>query len=504
MTDLVQSLSTFGESILAWCIATNTSTALLLLAAFIADRILSQRVAAAWRIMFYFPVLIRVLLPLNLTWAVPFWSIPHSVASDTTSILPFAAASSSHADSAPHTSGPFWATAVTAVYILGVLGLAVLWLSDIRTVRRIIAQSSLHATVSDVHVSPVSGPMVAGVIRPRIIIPAWLMEADCVSLILAHERAHITRRDPLLVAGLRLLCTLAWPIVPAWIAAARIRALIEHACDDLALSSPSSRHQETIMKYAQALIEVADRSNHLPRSLAFGASLQSRIVSLRPSSRWPRGVQFTLTIFAASGLVACSVARPSATSTDLKDQQPALQPAETAPTPKGRATWDLRETAPAPRANNFVDAPSAQKRIINVQIMSGRAPVAGLYANAAHPKVAVASTEQLAGSLMQLTDVTILAAPRLLVHVDQPAAIEVGNDQRKFSVQLQVHPSAPGTVRATLNYIEGDEYVLKNSTLQFNKGECSVISIPSLNPATPPRTLIITIDMPGEETLFGC
>lgn len=505
MTDILTSLSTFGESLLSWCISTNLSTVVLLVLAIIADRLLSRRLAAAYRIALYIPVVLKVILPLDFTWAVPFWVSPTPSPNTATPILPFAASSAFILDCVPPDSFSTRGIIVTAAYAFGVVALVAWWCCDLRKVHRIIATARRDIADSDILISQIVGPMVAGAFSPRILVPTWLIGSDALPLILAHERAHIARRDPLFAAALRLMCALAWPILPLWIATSRIRALMEHACDDIALGSPTSRQQETIMKYAHALIEVADRSTHLPRTLAFGTSLQSRIVSLRAGRRWPRALQIALATFAASSLVACSVARPGSSQAQSGSPAESQSPtAESTSVPRNSASWDLRQTTPAPRASNLVDAPSAETRIINVRIISGHVPVAGLYANPSAPKLVIAPTDQLAGSLMQLTDVTTLAAPRLLVHIDQPAAIQVGNDQHQFSVQLQVHPSATGTTSATLNYLESDQYVLKNYPLLFKKSECAVVSIPASSPGKPQRTLIITIDRPGEEAIFGC
>lgn len=507
MSDVLPSLSSFGESLLSWCLAANLSTVILLAAALIADVALSRRLAASWRIALYLPVLLRVLIPLDMTWAVPFWTLPAPAHSHVTLIAPFVVANSAPAVLASGAESSHWTTLAVSLYLTGIAAFLLIWLRDARKLRRIIARSQPDQTDSGILVSPIAGPMVAGVIRPRIIIPSWLIGSEALPLILAHEKAHIARRDPLVAGALRLVCTLAWPVLPVWIASSRILALIEHACDDLALGVPAARHQETIMKYAQAMIEVAHRSTHMPRSLAFGSSLRSRIASLRPARRWPAALQVALALITSSALVACSVARPGvAHNQDQGEDRPLDQSTnEAQPASNRRITWDLRDAAPAaPRPRNLVDSPSLERRIVNVRIISGHAPVAGLYDNPSAPKVVITDRDQLLERLMQLTDVNVIAAPRLLVHIDQPSAVQVGGDQQSFSVQMQVHPSAPGTTHASLSYVEGSTYILKSFQLHCKKGESCVISIPSAATGQPPRTLIITIDKPGEESAVGC
>ena len=60
--------------------------------------------------------------------------------------------------------------------------------------------------------------MIVGVIRPRIVLPAgWTSwPADKVSAILAHERAHVARRDPLVGALAQLNRAVFWFHPVSW------------------------------------------------------------------------------------------------------------------------------------------------------------------------------------------------------------------------------------------------------------------------------------------------
>ncbi len=82
-------------------------------------------------------------------------------------------------------------------------------------------------------------PFTAGLVRPTIVLPraaeAWT--EDRRRVVLAHELAHVRRRD--LVTHLlgRIACALYWFHPLVWLAARRARAEGERACDDLVLAT---------------------------------------------------------------------------------------------------------------------------------------------------------------------------------------------------------------------------------------------------------------------------
>ena len=104
----------------------------------------------------------------------------------------------------------------------------------------------------------VSSPMLAGMIRPRLILPA-----DAASLgdrtlrdVFLHELAHVRRRDIAASWLVTALLVLHWFNPLLWLAAWRVRVDRECACDALALSSMD--HAERF-DYGESLLALLSR-----------------------------------------------------------------------------------------------------------------------------------------------------------------------------------------------------------------------------------------------------
>lgn len=118
----------------------------------------------------------------------------------------------------------------------------------------------------DVLVSDEIGPAVIGLWHPRIVVPQWLLRAEehVRRLTLAHESEHVKARDPLLLlAGTVAVVLLPWNL-PLWWQWRRLRFAIEVDCDARVLSSGRVADAE----YAEALLNVAERSSGIPLAAA--------------------------------------------------------------------------------------------------------------------------------------------------------------------------------------------------------------------------------------------
>ncbi|HEY0063797.1 MAG TPA: M56 family metallopeptidase [Telluria sp.] len=160
---------------------------------------------------------------------------------------------------------------------------------------------------TDVLVAPDAGPAVVGILRPRIVLPEWLMQApqQQQALVMAHESSHLAARDPLLLAlALLLLAVMPWNLA-LWWQLRRLRHAIEVDCDARVL-----RDGHDLQAYGAALLEVGIRQSGLTGSMAAMAEsrsfLEQRLrIMIRGPGRWRGAVAVAL---AATALCAAAVA----------------------------------------------------------------------------------------------------------------------------------------------------------------------------------------------------
>ena len=84
-----------------------------------------------------------------------------------------------------------------------------------------------------VYLSGGIGPCVAGLLRPRIVMPVWLqlISPQQQALLLAHAQCRLAARDPLLLAlAYALIILMPWNL-PLWWQLHRLRFAIEVDCD---------------------------------------------------------------------------------------------------------------------------------------------------------------------------------------------------------------------------------------------------------------------------------
>jgi hypothetical protein len=109
-------------------------------------------------------------------------------------------------------------------------------------------------------------PVVAGVLRPRVLVPAsWPRWGQSVrQMVLAHERAHIDRRDPLIASLARVNRAVFWFHPLSWWMERHLSRLAERACDAAVV-----RDLGDSRRYAALLVEMAHRLRHQGRRVAW-------------------------------------------------------------------------------------------------------------------------------------------------------------------------------------------------------------------------------------------
>ena len=110
----------------------------------------------------------------------------------------------------------------------------------LRALRRAVtAGADASDEASPVWTTAVDTPMVVGARRPLVLLPAahaGRLDADEWAAVLAHERAHVERRDCAQQLVQRVLEASCWPHPAVWRLGARLRAERERCCDAHAVS----------------------------------------------------------------------------------------------------------------------------------------------------------------------------------------------------------------------------------------------------------------------------
>ncbi|MHC4136879.1 MAG: M56 family metallopeptidase [Planctomycetota bacterium] len=153
--------------------------------------------------------------------------------------------------------------------------------------------------------------------RVRVVIPADLtreMDAGQVESILAHELAHVRRRDHQARWIEWLACVLCWWNPVAWWARRNLRTNEEVCCDALVLESliPNPRtYANSLLTVVEFLSAPALRPPAMASGIVSGGSLERRfkmILSAKPLARTPRWLR-ALALLSALALLPLGIAQ---------------------------------------------------------------------------------------------------------------------------------------------------------------------------------------------------
>lgn len=298
-----------GHALAGWLLPVNAWTAALLACALLLDRALARRARASLRMALYAPVALRVVVPLS-------WSLHLGHLSRAAMAMPLQMLSAGASTEARGVGG--WSAGLALVYLAVVATLVVRAVVCRRRLARALASARVVHGIDapcPVLAHRDRGPMVVGLWEPRIVLPEAILgvaSGPALSCILGHESAHVRRGDPWLAALMEAMLVVAWPVLPLWIAAARVRHLVELACDEAALSGADAAARR---RYGHVLLDVAEQGSLAfagAEALHFGSTLRARIEAIALQRPWPRVLQAILVGAAVAGFVACSSAGPGA------------------------------------------------------------------------------------------------------------------------------------------------------------------------------------------------
>ncbi|HYP08822.1 MAG TPA: M56 family metallopeptidase, partial [Bryobacteraceae bacterium] len=197
-----------------------------------------------------------MLMPVATLWIEP---IPLWIASDAQPQVTFL---SSEISTAPLSSGgdspssprPDARVSIPSILVAGWLVGAFVMLARLAIGLWLAKRLLARATEIEVGVreSPmVYAPVTLGLFKPVVLLPSdWRdWDPDKLRAVLAHERSHVTRRDPLRQFAASILRSVAWFHPLAWWIRAHLLELAELASDDAAIAITGDR-----ITYAEALL----------------------------------------------------------------------------------------------------------------------------------------------------------------------------------------------------------------------------------------------------------
>lgn len=210
--------------------------------------------------------------------------------------------------------GSVMAGLLTCLYFAGVVLLLLAWLARMLGTARFVGATRAVPVGGGVDCGAVpvresAGlrfPLTWGIVRPEIVLPGswqnWPPE-KC-RAILAHEYAHVRRRDTLTTAVSGLVCCLFWAQPLVWLAHRRLRLAAEQSCDDEVVAAGMAP-----AAYAEVLLEVVRGHRHgTALAMASPTGLPARIRSLLDPDL--RRTPMNARRFSASATLALAVILP--------------------------------------------------------------------------------------------------------------------------------------------------------------------------------------------------
>ena len=223
-----------------------------------------------------------------------------------------------HAAPPPPARGPAWPAVAFLVYCAGLILLlartGVGWCAASRVARVAEPVADAAGAVRVRQSDGVATPVTVGVLKPCIVLPrewAGWPEAK-LRAVLAHESAHVRRRDALVALAARLNRCLFWFHPLAWWLERKLAITAEQACDEAGV-----RAMGEVRAYARVLLEMAESVRRNGGRLSWqgsgmdGGALEQRIDQVlrgglaRRLSRSRKAAVFAACAAVIFGVAAC-------------------------------------------------------------------------------------------------------------------------------------------------------------------------------------------------------
>ena len=200
--------------------------------------------------------------------------------------------------------------------VLWLIGAAVMLLYTALTYRRLHRRvcTAVRLQENIFQSEQIGAPFVLGIVRPRIYLP-FAMQAQDMTHVIAHEQAHLRRKDHLWKPLGFLLLTLHWFNPLIWLAYVLLCRDIELACDEKVIKELDARQRAD---YSQALLSCSvNRRTIAACPLAFGeVGVKRRIQSVLTYKK-PAFWLIVVAILASVAVAVCFLTDPKDTVKDV-------------------------------------------------------------------------------------------------------------------------------------------------------------------------------------------
>ena len=219
----------------------------------------------------------------------------------------------------PTNNGNNVMTILTIVWIIGILLLATYTIISYQRLNRKV-DTAVHYKDNIFQSENVSSPFVLGIINPRIYLP-FNMNGQNLEHVVAHEQAHICRKDHWWKPLGFLLLTIYWFNPLMWLAYVLLCRDIELACDEKVIKGLSNEQRAD---YTQALVACSvNRRMIAACPLAFGeVGVKERVKSVMNYKK-PAFWVIIISVIVCVGVAVCFLTNPKQDSYTLRIVVPA-------------------------------------------------------------------------------------------------------------------------------------------------------------------------------------
>ena len=206
----------------------------------------------------------------------------------------------------PTNNGNNVMTILTIVWIIGILLLATYTIISYQRLNRKV-DTAVHYKDNIFQSENVSSPFVLGIINPRIYLPFSMNEQD-MEHVVAHEQAHIRRKDHWWKPLGFLLLTIHWFNPLMWLAYVLLCRDIELACDEKVIKKLGNEQRAD---YTQALVACSvNRRMIAACPLAFGeVGVKERVKSVMNYKK-PAFWVIIIAVIVCVGVAVCFLTNP--------------------------------------------------------------------------------------------------------------------------------------------------------------------------------------------------